>query len=107
MTYFQGIKVLRNTRISSTKQLLHTIFLHLLDLIFYQLLDALLMIQIQKLRSNFYKHFKKACNRSRTGDLLLTRQVLYQLSYTGLPTSYHILGRKQTTNDYLLPLIDI
>jgi hypothetical protein len=27
---------------------------------------------------------KKACNRSRTGDLLLTRQVLYQLSYTGL-----------------------
>jgi hypothetical protein len=30
--------------------------------------------------------FKKACNRSRTGDLLLTRQVLYQLSYTGYPT---------------------
>jgi len=28
---------------------------------------------------------KKACNRSRTGDLLLTRQVLYQLSYTGYP----------------------
>ena len=27
---------------------------------------------------------KKACIRSRTGDLLLTRQVLYQLSYTGL-----------------------
>ena len=30
---------------------------------------------------------KKACNRSRTGDLLLTRQVLYQLSYTGLSLS--------------------
>ena len=30
--------------------------------------------------------FKKADNGSRTHDLLLTRQMLYQLSYTGYGT---------------------
>jgi hypothetical protein len=34
---------------------------------------------------------KKACIRSRTGDLLLTRQVLYQLSYTGLLKTWLIV----------------
>jgi hypothetical protein len=38
---------------------------------------------------------KKACNRSRTGDLLLTRQVLYQLSYTGLTISTNLKSLKR------------
>ena len=35
-------------------------------------------------------YIKKACIRIRTGDLLLTRQVLYQLSYTGLIEHHHL-----------------
>lgn len=34
----------------------------------------------------YYNEFKKADNGSRTHDLLLTRQMLYQLSYTGYGT---------------------
>ncbi len=45
---------------------------------------------------------KKACNRSRTGDLLLTRQVLYQLSYTGYPTI-----EQQPNTNYLYIHLDI
>ena len=51
------------------------------ELILYVFLFCIVMHHRER-----YYVVKKACNRSRTGDLLLTRQVLYQLSYTGYPT---------------------
>ena len=33
-------------------------------------------------------HYAGAHNRIRTGDLFLTKEVLYRLSYMGLPISY-------------------